>query len=313
MPLLRNGNTGLPPGIFGKGGSIPPPAQSPRPQAPRSSSFFPVCGNRDCSTSWLRLWRSRQTPIFEGRWACSPACTQAFMARAVSREMAGAGDPVPTHAHRVPLGLMLLSQGLITHAQLRQALESQREAGAGRIGTWLVRHHAASESQVTRALSLQWSCPVFTLEQYRPDTLGSVVPRLLLDTFGVLPLRIVDSRVLYIAFEDRIDHCVSLGLERMTGLRVESGLMASSEFTRAHTRLLAGTFPKSRLLGSTDVDGLSGSLAGIVEASTPTESRLVRIHDLLWLRCWSRDFRPLRPASLPARDSFEDTLCALHD
>jgi hypothetical protein len=57
----------------------------------------------------------------------------------------------------------MLEQGWITAAQLRSALEAQRTSG-GRLGQWLVRREGISESLVTRALSLQWSCPVLPLE-----------------------------------------------------------------------------------------------------------------------------------------------------
>ena len=62
----------------------------------------------------------------------------------------------------------MLEQGWITAGQLRQALEAQRAAGAGRLGHWLVRQQGVSEQLVTRALGLQWSCPVLPLEFHEP-------------------------------------------------------------------------------------------------------------------------------------------------
>ena len=45
---------------------------------------------------------------------------------AVNRELGEGEEVVAPHRHRVPLGLVMLAQGWITHPQLRQALESQR-------------------------------------------------------------------------------------------------------------------------------------------------------------------------------------------
>ncbi len=45
----------------------------------------------------------------------------------VPREQASA-HPVAAHRHRVPIGLVLLAQGWITHDQLKHALEAQRRA-----------------------------------------------------------------------------------------------------------------------------------------------------------------------------------------
>ena len=64
------------------------------------------------------------------------------------------------HRHRIPLGLAMLEQGWITPDAA--AFRSGGAAGSrsGRLGEWLVRQRSASEELVTRALGLQWSCPV---------------------------------------------------------------------------------------------------------------------------------------------------------
>ena len=64
------------------------------------------------------------------------------------------------HRHRVPLGLVLLAQGWITHPQLQTALEAQRASGQGRIGDWLTQSCGLPEERITRGLGVQWSCPV---------------------------------------------------------------------------------------------------------------------------------------------------------
>ena len=71
-----------------------------------------------------------------------------------------AGEPSPPY----PAGPGHAGQGWITGAQLRRALEAQKAAGGGRLGHWLVRQQGVSEQLVTRALGLQWSCPVLGLE-----------------------------------------------------------------------------------------------------------------------------------------------------
>ncbi len=135
-----------------------------------------------------------------------------------------------SHRHRIPLGLVMLEQGWITSGQLRQALDAQRVAGAGRLGHWLVRQQGVSEQLVTRALGLQWSCPVLPLEFHDAEALTVLVPRLFVDAFGALPLRVAAGRLLYLGFEDRLDPVVALAVERMSGLRVESGLVQESLF-----------------------------------------------------------------------------------
>jgi len=146
--------------------------------------LFETCANPGCSSGWLHLWRSRSVPIFEGGWSCSAACTATRLDAAIGRELDGRGSPQENHRHRIPLGLVMLEQGWITSGQLRQALDAQKGAGAGRLGHWLVHHQGISEQLVTRALGLQWSCPVLPLELHDAEALTVLVPRLFVDAFG---------------------------------------------------------------------------------------------------------------------------------
>jgi len=126
----------------------------------------------------------------------------------------GTGRAQESYRHRIPLGLVMLEQGWITSSQLRQALEAQKVAGAGRLGHWLVRRQGVSEQLVVRALSLQWSCPVLPLEFHDAEALTALVPRLFVDAFGALPLRVAAGKLLYLGFEDRLDPVVALAVER---------------------------------------------------------------------------------------------------
>jgi flagellar biosynthetic protein FliR len=227
------------------------------------------------------------------------ACTMlveiavALVAAALGREMDGRGSPREGHRHRIPLGLVLLEQGWITNNDLRAALIAQKDAGAGRLGSWLVRNQSASEEQVTRALGLQWGCPVLGMEFHHPEGLTALVPRLFVDAFGALPLRVAAGKILYLGFEDHLDPALALAVERMTGLQVEGGLVQESAFRPAHNRLLEARFPAAELIEAATEAALSAAFAKTVERSRPVESRLVRVHDCLWLRMW------LRPQSRP--------------
>ena len=95
----------------------------------------------------------------------------------------------------------MLEQGWITSGQLRGALDAQKAAGAGRLGNWLVRQQGVSELLVTRALGLQWSCPVMPLEYHDAEALTVLLPRLFVDAFGALPLRVAADKLLYLGFE----------------------------------------------------------------------------------------------------------------
>ncbi len=271
------------------------------------NTLFTTCANPSCGSGWLHLWRSRQAPVFEDGWSCSAACTAAQVAAAVRRELDGRGLIAESHQHRIPLGLVMLEQGWITSGQLRQALDAQRSAKTGRLGKWLVRQQGASEQLVTRALGLQWSCPVLPLEFHDAESLAVLVPRLFVDAFGALPLRIAAGRLLYLGFEDRLDPIVALAVERMSGLRVESGLVQESLFGPAHARILSAKFPAVELMEAVSESAAAYALARSIEKARPVESRLVRVHDCLWLRMWRRPQNGL----MPERGSIQDLICSI--
>jgi hypothetical protein len=269
--------------------------------------WLETCANSACRTGWLHLWRNRSYPIFEAGWTCSAECTRVRVAAAVRRELEGRVPSPDAHRHRVPLGLTMLEQGWVTSAQLRGALEAQRSAGGGRLGYWLVRQQGVSEKLVTRALGLQWSCPVLPLEFHDAEALTALLPRLFVDAFGALPLRVAAGKLLYLGFEDRLDAVLALAVERVTGLRVESGLVQGSLFAPAHTRMLGARFPRVELIEAASEPAAVHALSKAVERARPVESRLVRVHDCLWLRM---NHRP-NTGPLPDISSVEDLICSI--
>lgn len=247
-----------------------------------------ICGSADCAGGWTMPWRSRRRPIFEGQWGCSGRCVLAIVRDALRRETAhGAADASATpHYHRVPLGLLMLSQGWITPPQLRRALEAQRQNGTGRIGEWLIAECGLEAEQITRGLSMQWNCPVLSVEGFSPEAMALVMPKIFVEKFGLMPLRIAGSRILYLAFEDHLDASASLAIERMTGLTAESGILNEVQFRAARSRLLECDAIETKLEPISDADTLAGRITGILEQKQPMASRLVRLHHYYWLRLW---------------------------
>ena len=259
-----------------------------------------TCMNADCKTSWLRLWRRRTVPRFEGQWACGADCMRVLIEEAVEREL-GDGAPLEPkkYQHRIPLGLLMLSQGLITNEQLRRALDSQREAGGkARIGAWLMRQCNLTEEQVTRALSMQWGCPVLSFSSHPPETMSTLIPRVLLDTYGMVPLRNGSSRLAYLAFEDRVDSSVALAVERMNGIRVEPGVVTASHFLRVQERMMRAPFPKAQVMEVKSSTTVAREMAAVIERVRPHQAKLVRMHRYFWLRLW-RNPSPLQDGAQP--------------
>lgn len=311
MPLL-NRNAGPAP-VAGAPLYLPPAAADRQlaPEPALRAGLFESCANLGCGSGRLKLWPGRRTALFEGRWSCSPGCTRARIEAALSREMRLRSSAPEVHRPRIPLGLTMLEQGWITASQLRKALEAQRAAGAGRLGQWLVRQRAASEELVTRALGLQWSCPVLGVDFHDAETVSGLLPRLFVDAHGALPLHVAAGKILYVAFEDRPDPVLALAVERMTGLRVESGLVQESVFRSAHSRMLAACYPRTTLLEASSETSLGDTLLEAIDKTRAADARLVRVHDCLWLRMWLQPRTSYASGRGPVRNSVVDVICSL--
>ncbi len=248
-----------------------------------------ACGNLECGSRWRKPWKNRSRPIFESHWACGTKCLEAIVRKSLRRERgdrnAALREEAP-HQHRLPLGLVMLSQGWITQAQLRKALDAQRTAGEGRIGFWLQQECGLNQATVTRALALQWSCPVLPMDGFAPSAMALTMPRLLVEDFQLLPLRVAGSHILYIAYKDRLSAAAGFAIEQMSGLRVENGLVDEASFDAAHARLLESKFIPAGQEFVTDTDTLSAKIAAILEHTQPVGSRLVRVQQHYWLRTW---------------------------
>lgn len=277
--------------------------------AEHAHSVFSACGNPRCATGWLRLWRSRRAPGFEGRWACSPECMGELVAAAVRREM-DRGSLTP-HAHWLPMGLLLVEQGRLTAEQLREALQEQRRtAGESeetrRLGEWLMERSVLDEAALTRALSVQWNCPVLPLDGFNPEETAGALPRFLADAAEALPVRVAGGRLLYLAFAGGLDRGLSAAVEAMTGLQVAAGMAPDSAFYPAHQRYLDTPAPRAHFLEAGDSWLLARAMTRRIEAERPVEARLRRVHGWFWLRMWRRP-----PTGIPRCGDVEDVIGAV--
>jgi len=195
---------------------------------------------------------------------------------------------------------MMLAQGWITHSQLQKALAAQRENGTGRIGEWLMSECGLEAGQIVRGLSMQWGCPVLSTEGFSPEAMTLVLPRVFVERFGLLPLRVAGSRILYLGFADRLDASAAFAVEQMTELKVESGVVEGEQFKSARERLLACDGVELKLEAAHDRDAMAARITAVLEQKQPIASRVVRLHEYYWLRIWLESGAIGRSGRLPA-------------
>ncbi len=247
-----------------------------------------ACGAPGCTGRWLAPWKNRRRPIFEREWACGTRCLSTLVAAAVRREL-GEGlraAPATPHRHRVPLGLVLLAQGWITHPQLRVALDRQRATGTGRIGDWLAESCGLREECITRGLGVQWNRPVLAMDGFSPSAMAVVMPSRLVREFGLVPLRVAGSQLLYMAFQNHMDAATALAVEQMNGVRVETGLLPDTDYAAARESVLAAESVPVEMKTVGDRDTLVAAIVKTLVQRQPLAAKLVRVHHFYWLRMW---------------------------
>jgi len=134
--------------------------------------------------------------------------------------------------HRQFLGELLIESGVITPAQLEEALEYQR-ANGGRLGEVLVKLNMADEGTIARALGQQLGIQVLrvTPHHLREDVL-SLVPEALARQHRVIPISKEDG-VLTLGMVDPLDILAQDDIRRLTGLEIRPVVITGEDFHRA--------------------------------------------------------------------------------
>ncbi len=245
------------------------------------------CANPQCPRSWTTVLRDRRRPIFERRWACSSRCLKALVGLAIHRARRETVDlEAEPNRHRFPLGLILLTKGWITNPQLQRALDRQRMAEPHLLGQLLIEEYGVSPQHIARALGMQWGCPVLNMEGLNPESMALALPEFLIDALGTVPLRIARDRVLYLGRAGRPDASAALAIERMSGLRVVSGVIDRADQERAQQSIASCAAVDASVEHAADFESMSRRIATVIAAAEPRASCLVNIHGFYWLRMW---------------------------
>jgi len=272
---------------------------------------FLVCNRTDCSRSrraWNRLSHGAASLHLNGLQYCFPFCFQQELSRRF-QDAEFNRDPKPRPPHRVPLGLIMLSRGDLDSTQLREALQAQREGGAGRIGEWIQKLGYAGEDQVTSALATQWACPVLPRLPARAADCG--LPLGLLQRFHMVPAHFARAAgVLHVASSGDIEYPVSVAIEQMLDCKTAPCLATSGAVRAILSRMEEEDQQQEKIFdglrGPEDMARITASYATRLGA---TAVRIVLCGGYSWIRIESRrDFTNLlfanRPGAATSRKEF---------
>ncbi len=248
------------------------------------------CSNGACTRKRLLPNISRRhAGICLGKeWFCSPDCFEEFLRGKIVAAISSRQVQEPPQVRRMPLGLLLLSRGILTSEQLVLALDKQKTENTN-LGEAVQALGFATPEQVTSAVAAQWSCPVFTLTG-RLASPAIYVPRLLLEHYEMLPVHFVETdRRLTIGFVSRVQYQILSTIEHITGCDAMPCFITAQDYRR---HLQASTFQTreneiifDRPMPTTEIARMSRNYVSQLGAN---ETRFGMCRDYLWMRIWSR-------------------------
>ncbi len=259
-------------------------------------SSEPPCALASCTrphSLWYRLRHRRSGTLLQGVFYCQPQCLDTALIGQLSRLRVTAPSPQPPN--RIPLGLLMVARGKLTHIEVRAALEAQRRARYGKIGEWIEKLGFATEQEVTTALALQWGCPVAS--SFDPSTIQSPgsIPLPILEAFQMVPLNYVAAtNTLYLAFGERVDHAALYAIEKILDCRTQPCVAGRKSIARQLDFMRQLPRPCEVEFGPmNDLAEMARIASSYTARLSPEQVRLSRVGRFIWLRLNVRcDVRP---------------------
>jgi len=250
---------------------------------------WPQCANPGCEAkSFIQTVSKRLTRIRLGEeWYCSPDCFESG-ARKKIVELRATQKQEKLQSSRMPLGLLLVSRGILTHEQLKTALDQHRATGVN-FGDIVQELGFATQQHVTAAVAAQWACSVFSLGS-RALPAEVHIPKCLLEDYEMLPVHYSPvGRRLMVGFVTRVQHHMLYTTEQMTSCDVTPCFITATEY-RKHMQSLTQVGTKNELVFdcSNSVSEIAKLTRNYVCQSGSEEARFGMCRNHLWVRILGR-------------------------
>jgi hypothetical protein len=163
------------------------------------------------------------------RWYCSPRCFAAAAEQRLSELLTTRRLDQANRVPRMPLGLSLMSRGLLTKTQLKDAMDLQKETGE-EIGEIVVRQGLVSEDQLTAVRASMWGCAVFDVRKHILRA-RIAIPSALIRQYSAIPLHYVETtRLLLVGFVKGVEYGLLYAIEQVTGCKTQACFVTPTDF-----------------------------------------------------------------------------------
>jgi hypothetical protein len=221
------------------------------------------------------------------KFYCQPRCLETALVAQIAR-LRNIPQPVPP-PNRIPLGLLMVARGKLTHVEVRAALEAQRRAGYGKIGDWLEKLGFASEQEVTAALAVQWGCPLVSSFDLGIVDMPGSIPLPILESFQMLPANYTAAtNTLYLAFGERVDHAALYTIERTLDCRTQPCVAQRRKIACRLDDLRQMPRPGDVEFVTRDFGEMARITSSYVNRVNPEQVRICRMGSFIWLRLKAR-------------------------
>jgi type IV pilus assembly protein PilB len=130
------------------------------------------------------------------------------------------------------LGQVLIQRGIINQAQLKQALQKQKEQG-GLLGDILIALGFTQEEDIAQALAIQHDFPYLPLANYEIDAeVTKLVPEELVKKYCVLPVDKMGD-ILTVVMANPLDTQASEEIAALTKCKIEVFVSTTTEIKKA--------------------------------------------------------------------------------
>jgi len=238
------------------------------------------CSFPGCARALPKKWRGSVT--LNDAWYCSAQCFEVGLREQSSFQPV---ERVSPHRHRIPLGLLLLSQEQITSSDLASAIQHQSGRSDKRLGSALQEIAGVSENVIAHAVAAQWGCPAFTSNQM-PVCRSVHLPYDFLRAHEAVPLYWdARARTLLVGFLSRVDHVAVAAIERVLQCSVNPCITTESLFERFMLEMSAA-HPQNLAIFRSHMDGAARAriVRNYVDEIGAQEVRAASSARYVWVR-----------------------------
>jgi hypothetical protein len=246
----------------------------------RAACALPECHNK-LLTKYVP---GSRIGIFVGEsWYCSPDCFALGSRKTLATFSSGCVVEMPRNP-RLSLGLALVSKGLITEDQYREAV-IRSQCRAETLETTLLECGYVSEKKLAAGRAAQCGYPALVQELSGP-IVEVDLPSSLLRAHRAAPIHYsAKSKRLVLGFVDRVEHGLLQSIEQITGCRAEPCFITPAEFAEQMERVTAlPEYEEVVVTESESATQMGRTLGGWAVEISAREASFAKCNSFAWVR-----------------------------